>query len=68
MGFHKFYELPFQIRNEGKITAFQFKIIHVILATKAEQASLKPKYASVMSVLSVLLTGIPLITCFCAAL
>ena len=31
---HKVYELPFQIKNDIKITLFQYKIIHNILATK----------------------------------
>ena len=32
--FHKVYELPFQIKHDIKITIFQYKIIHNILATK----------------------------------
>ena len=31
---HKVYELPFQIKNDIKITMFQYKIIHNILITK----------------------------------
>ena len=31
---HKVYELPFQIKHDIKITMFQYKIIHNILATK----------------------------------
>ena len=31
---HKVYELPFQIKNDIKITMFQYKTIHNILATK----------------------------------
>ena len=31
---HKVYELPFQIKNDIKITMFQYKIIHNILTTK----------------------------------
>ena len=31
---HQVYDLPFQIKNDIKITMFQYKIIHNILATK----------------------------------
>ena len=32
---YKVYKLPFQIENDVRITMFQYKVVHNILATKA---------------------------------